>query len=79
MTEPILTSEAWNKLILVCLGKGTCDVLITVTLAVVFATFVQFFSSTYLTTKSSLFCHQIMHFKYIFKLLASGSISDQLK
>lgn len=45
MREPILTSEVWNKLIPVCLGnQGTCDVLITVTLAVVSATFVLFFS-----------------------------------
>lgn len=44
MTEPILTSEAWNKFILVCLGNlGTCDALITVTLAVLFTAFVGFF------------------------------------
>lgn len=44
MTEPILTSEVWNKFILVCLGNlGTCDVLITVTLAVLFTAFEGFF------------------------------------
>ena len=44
MTEPILISEVWNKFIPVFLGNlGTCDALITVTLAVAFDVFVGFF------------------------------------
>lgn len=55
MMEPILTSELCDKFTLVCLGNlGTCDVLITVILAVVFVVIV-FFPGIYQLQNNSYF------------------------